>query len=289
MEDLKKEIKDIENKMQDPSFWNNKEEAQSLVTKLAELKSHLKEKSKDTGAIVSIIAGAGGADAEDFAQILFDMYRKYADKQNWPIEIIHKHLNEKKGIKSIMFEIDDKKSYNRLKNEYGVHRLVRISPFNAQKQRHTSFALVEVIPKIAKMKDIQIPQNDLRIDFSRSSGAGGQNVNKRETAVRVTHIPTGISVRIDRERSQTDNKEKAMQILYCKLLKLMQTKQAKELGQLTDKITKIEWGSQIRSYVLHPYKLVKDHRIDYEESDPINFFDGNIENMLSALEDKVEL
>ena len=194
------------------------------------------------------MAGTGGDDAEDFARMLADMYRQYAGDKDFTIYEIEKHETEKNGYKNITLEIADKKAYTLLKNETGVHRLVRISPFNAKKQRHTSFALVDVTPKLPPLQEVEIPESDLEIDFTNSGGPGGQNVNKRETAVRIKHIPSGIAIRTEQERSQAQNKELALEILPGKLFTLMKQKRVEKLRDLSfDKKTDIEWGNQIRS------------------------------------------
>lgn len=213
------------------------------------------------------------------------MYSKFAKKKGWDIYIIHEHKNDHGGYRNICFEIIGKKSYGLMKNESGVHRLVRISPFNAKKLRHTSFSLVEVLPKFSKLeeKDIVIPEKDLKIEFTRSGGPGGQNVNKRETAVRIVHIPTGLSVHASGERSQEQNREQALSLLRAKIFKKAEIeKRSIEESMKMSKGTEIEWGSQIRSYVLHPYKMVKDHRTNTETSDIDGVLDGEIDIFLEA-------
>ncbi|MFA6552288.1 MAG: PCRF domain-containing protein [Candidatus Paceibacterota bacterium] len=267
---IEEKIKELEAEMQSADFWSDKNKAQATIKELGDLKSELLGVGKyDKGdAIVTIFSGAGGDDAEDFSLMLFSMYRKYMDKQNWQIFLIHENQNDHGGFRNVTFEVKGKNAYGTLKNESGVHRLVRISPFNAQKLRHTSFSMVEVIPKFEKTAPIEIPENELEITFARSSGPGGQNVNKRETAVRIVHLPTKISVHADGERSQAANKEKALAILKGKIYKMREEERiAKEKGMQISKTTSIEWGNQIRSYVLHPYKMVKDHRTNVETSD----------------------
>jgi peptide chain release factor 2 len=210
---------------------------------------------------------------------------KYADKNNLRISFIHEHKNEHNGYRNVSFEIEGKNSYGNLKNEAGVHRLVRISPFNAKKLRHTSFSLVEVLPKFSKLeeKDFIIPETDLKIEFSRAGGPGGQNVNKRETAVRVVHVPTNISVHASGERSQEQNRERAMAILRAKIFKKAeQEKKTIEESMKKNSNTEIEWGSQIRSYVFHPYKMVKDHRTNVGTGDVDGVLAGGIDIFIEA-------
>ncbi len=297
---IEKKIEILEAEMQEPNFWLDKSLAQEKVRELQDLKMQKEGAGKyDRGnAIVSIVAGAGGDDAEDFASMLFRMYMKYADKVGWSIKIIHDNENDHGGYRNISFEIEGlsfakaSKSkvgpYGQLRNEYGVHRLVRVSPFNANSKRHTSFALVEVLPKFEKLdvKDFVIPEADLKIEFSKAGGPGGQNVNKRETAVRIIHIPTNISVHASGERSQEANRERALSLLIAKLFKKAELeKKTFEESMKTGKATDIEWGSQIRSYVLHPYKMVKDHRTGVETAKVDNVLEGDIEIFLEAEKD----
>jgi peptide chain release factor 2 len=230
---------------------------------------------------MTIFSGAGGDDSEDFSSILFQMYRKYLSKKGWSITILHQNQNDHGGFRNLTFEISGEGVYGNLKNESGVHRLVRISPFNAQKKRHTSFSMVEVIPKLPKVNDIDIPENELEVTFARSSGPGGQNVNKRETAVRLVHLPTKLSVHVETERSQAQNKEKALDILKGKIFKIREEERlAREKGMQISKTTSVEWGNQIRSYVMHPYKMVKDHRTDVETSKIDAVLDGEIDEFI---------
>lgn len=285
MNDPRKRIEEIESLMSDASFWDNKESAQNVLRELSELKEALAETEKyERGnAVMTIFSGAGGDDAEDFSRILLDMYLKYAARRGWGVSFIHQNKNERGGYRNVTIELSGKNAYGTLKNESGVHRLVRISPFNAKKQRHTSFSLVEVIPKFEKFTFVSIPPEELRVEFARSSGPGGQNVNKRETAVRLIHIPTKISVHVDSERSQADNRAQAMDILQAKLYKLKQDEQkSKERGMYISKTTDIEWGNQIRSYVVHPYKMVKDHRTDVETSNVDAVLEGELEAFIEA-------
>jgi peptide chain release factor 2 len=284
---IDKQIKKLEDKMISPDFWADKNKAQAILKELEDLKDKKEGFAKyDKGnALVTIISGAGGDDAEDFSKILLAMYMKYADKKGWEISFIHEHKNDHGGYRNVSFEIIGKNAYGMLKNEGGVHRLVRISPFNAKKLRHTSFSLVEILPKFSKLeeKDFIIPLPDLKIEFARAGGPGGQNVNKRETAVRIVHIPTNISVHASGERSQEQNRERAMSMLRAKIFKKAQEeKKTIEESMKTSKGTEIEWGSQIRSYVLHPYKMVKDHRTGVETSNVDEVLGGNIDIFVEA-------
>lgn len=284
---LEKEIAELESETQKIDFWNDKNKAQAVLKKITELKNKKEGVKKyDKGnAIVSIISGAGGDDAEDFSRMLLEMYLKYADRKAWQVSFIHEHKNEHDGYKNVSFEIEGKGVYGMLKNESGVHRLVRISPFNAKKLRHTSFSLVEVLPKFSKLeeKDFVIPDSDIKIEYSRASGPGGQNVNKRETAVRLVHIPSGLSVHANGERSQEQNRERALSILRAKIFKKAE-EEKKSFEEVYKKNynTEIEWGSQIRSYVLHPYKMVKDHRTNVETSNVDEVLRGDIDIFVEA-------
>lgn len=260
-------ITEIENAMLLPDFWADKEKAQALIKELQELKTESEGGGKydKANAIVTIFSGAGGDDSEDFSAMLVRMYFKYCERKGWGYEILHENQNDHGGYRNITFEVVGKGSYGELKNESGVHRLVRISPFNANAKRHTSFSMVEVIPKFKKGEIEPVPESEVRFEYSRSGGAGGQNVNKRETAVRVVHEPTGLAVHCSAERSQLQNKERALEILSAKLFHLKESlTEAEKEKMFISKTTKVEWGNQIRSYVLHPYKMVKDHRTGVE-------------------------
>lgn len=277
-EDIKKEIDTLEKQMQDADFWTNKVSAQNIIKRLSQLKDELlgSEKYDKGNAILSILSGAGGDDAEDFSSILLRMYLKYIERKGWEVSLIHENKNDLGGYRNVSIEIVGKDAYGTLKNESGVHRLVRISPFNAKSQRHTSFSLVEVIPKFKINDDaIEIRPEDLKIEFSKAGGPGGQNVNKRETAVRVVHLPTNLSVHVSTERSQEQNRERAIEMLKGKLFKKRREDESLEkAGMSVSKTTEIEWGSQIRSYVLHPYKQIKDHRTGFEVHDIESVLEG---------------
>ncbi|MEK7586024.1 MAG: PCRF domain-containing protein [Patescibacteria group bacterium] len=286
-ETIKKEIEALEGDMASADFWDDKDKAKSTIKKIGELKDELlgSEKYDKGNAILSVLSGAGGDDAEDFSAILLRMYMKYVEKRGWQISLIHENKNDVGGYRNVSIEVIGKGAYGALKNESGVHRLVRISPFNAKSLRHTSFSLVEVIPKIEKNNNaIEIPPDELKIEFSKSGGPGGQNVNKRETAVRIVHIPTNIAVHVTTERSQEQNRERALEILKGKLFKKRAEDEARiAQGLAVSKTTDIEWGNQIRNYVLHPYKLVKDLRTGVETSNVDSVLEsGELEAFIEA-------
>ncbi len=233
-------------------------------------------------ALLAIHAGAGGTDSQDWAAMLMRMYLRWAEKRGYQTKILDMTEGEEAGIKSVTIAVNGRDAYGYLRAEKGVHRLVRLSPFDAAHRRHTSFALVEVLPQVEEDIDIEIHPNDLRIDTYRSSGAGGQNVQKNDTAVRITHIPTGIVVSCQNERSQTQNRENAMRVLKARLLELKLQERAEKIAELKGAYQKAEWGSQIRSYVLHPYQMVKDHRTGYEVGNAQAVLDGDIDGFIEA-------
>jgi len=233
-------------------------------------------------AIISIYSGAGGVDAQDWSAMLLRMYLRFCEKHNFKTKLIEKTAGQEAGIKSAALEISGKYAYGNLRSESGVHRLVRLSPFNSNNLRQTSFALVEVMPVIEEIEEVVIDPKDLRIDVFRSSGPGGQGVNTTDSAVRITYLPTGLQVACQNERSQLQNKESAMKLLKAKLHKIYLENLETQKDQLRQKSVAVEWGSQSRSYVLHPYKLVKDHRTKLETSDAEGVLDGNLDEFIQA-------
>jgi peptide chain release factor 2 len=253
-------------------------------TKFEDLKADLKFNGPydDFDGIVSIYAGAGGTDAQDWAQMLLRMYTRYFEKCGWQTVVLDESAGDEAGIKSVTLEVSGNFAYGKLKGEHGIHRLVRLSPFNSDNLRQTSFAKVEVMPKIDKPDDLQIDEKDLKIDVFRSGGHGGQSVNTTDSAVRVTHLPTGIMVAIQNERSQLQNRETAMSILRGRLAQLQLEQHQEQLSELKGPSQSAEWGNQIRSYVLHPYKQVKDLRTRWETSDPDSVLDGDLDPLIDA-------
>lgn len=234
-------------------------------------------------AILAIHAGAGGTDSQDWAEMLQRMYLRWAEAHGFSAEILDSTPGEEAGIKSVTIAIGGKYAFGYLRSEKGVHRLVRLSPFDAAHRRHTSFSLVEVLPQVSMDEaDVEINPSDIKMDVFRSSGAGGQNVQKNATAVRLTHIPTGIVVTCQNERSQTQNREFAMRILRARLLELRTAEREEERAVLRGEYTKAEWGSQIRSYVLHPYQMVKDHRTDFQVGSAQSVLDGELDALMES-------
>jgi len=313
-------LKKLEEKTLQPDFWSNPESAAKIQQEISvlkedieaiekieieldvaedlqktekeiekqEFKIFLSGKYDKNNAILEIYSGVGGQDSQDWATMLLRMYEKYCATKNWKTNILHQSFGEaggpdgRIGTKSVTIEIKGIYVYGFLKKETGVHRLVRQSPFNAKSLRQTSFALVNVLPEIDKDFDFEIKLDDLRVDTFKSSGPGGQYVNKTESAIRITHIPTGIVVSSQSERMQQKNRENAMKILYGKIYQLKEDQHAKELKDIKGEAISASWGNQIRSYVLHPYKMVKDLRTQYETSDTESVLNGNLEKFIEA-------
>ncbi len=233
-------------------------------------------------ALLAIHAGAGGTDSQDWAEMLERMYLRWAENNKYQTEILDLTEGEEAGIKSVTISVEGPYAFGYLRPEKGVHRLVRLSPFDSSHRRHTSFALVEVLPQVEDDTSVEINANDLRIDTYRSAGAGGQNVQKNDTAVRITHLPTGLVVSCQNERSQLQNKENAMRVLKARLLEIKQQEQEEKIAEWRGEYQKAEWGSQIRSYVLHPYQMVKDHRTDYQVGNTQAVLDGDLDGFIEA-------
>ncbi len=258
-------------------------ETQALEERVEQLRlaTMLKGEYDHNDAILSLHAGAGGTEAQDWTQMLYRMYTRYCEKKGYEIKLLDLLEGDEAGIKSVSFEVSGEDVYGYLKAEKGVHRLVRISPFDASGRRHTSFASLDVMPVIENDDDIEINMDDLRIDTYRSSGAGGQHVNKTESAIRITHLPTGVVVQCQNERSQIQNRETAMKMLKSKLLEIREREQAEKQAEIAGDMKKIEWGSQIRSYVFHPYSMVKDHRTGAETGNIQSVMDGDLDMFIT--------
>lgn len=316
IDEKKKRIAEIENEMNSPAFWieesssNEKsrelrklkdsikkfdevnelveiateEEIESLLPEISELETLtlFSGKYDDHSAILNFYAGAGGDDAQDWTEMLLRMYLKWAEIHSFNAKIIDQSRGGVAGIKSAVIEVEGDFVYGKLKGESGVHRLVRQSPFNAKDLRQTSFSLVEVMPKIENNKELEINNSDLKIDTYRASGHGGQSVNTTDSAVRITHLPTGIVVTCQNERSQIQNRENAMSVLKARLAKMMEDQHKEKLSELRGESMEPEWGSQIRSYILHPYKLVKDHRTGFESKNPDDVLEGNLDGFIDS-------
>lgn len=279
------EMVDLLAEEQDEQFETEvKKEIASLSSELdnLEIKLILNDDIDDRDAILAIHAGAGGTESQDWAEMLLRMYVRWAEKHKCKVEILDTTPGDEAGIKSTTLEIRGRFAFGNLKSEKGVHRLVRLSPFDADHARHTSFALVEILPEVKELTEININSEDLKIDTFRSSGPGGQHMQKTSSAVRITHIPTGLIVSCQNQRSQLQNKEAAMRILEARLLELELEKKEQERVKLKGQHIEAGWGNQIRSYVLHPYKMVKDHRTEYEVSDPTAVLDGDIDDFIKA-------
>ncbi|MGB4076798.1 MAG: PCRF domain-containing protein [Minisyncoccia bacterium] len=277
-------IQELEALMASPDFWTDKDAAQKLVREYQSLKEGESGNPEDGGdATLAILAGAGGDDAEDFAAMLHRMYEGYATKKGWSARELHANENDHGGYRHVLLEIKGSGAYGRLKHEAGVHRLVRISPFNAKDKRQTSFVMVEVLPTLLPNAKVELKPDDLEIQFARSGGAGGQNVNKRETAVRIVHTPSGVSAHVSSERSQQANREKALELVKAKLFRIEEERrEAEAKGRSIAASTKNEWGSQRRSYVLHPYKMVKDHETGHESGNPDTILSGDLDEFIDA-------
>ena len=285
LKDLKSEIKDEElNEM----VLSIDEEIFKLKEKIDEIKISkiFKDKYSHNNAIVNIFQGAGGTESNDWTEMLFNMYIKWADEKGFKVDVLDFQKGDEVGLKSVSFLVKGENAYGYLKSEHGTHRLVRISPFDANKRRHTTFAGVEVIPEINLENDVDIDVNDLKIDTYRSGGKGGQNVNKVETAVRITHLPTNISVSCEAERSQSKNKEIAMKILKSKLLFKKEEENKEKIKELKGETIHSSWANQIRSYVMQPYSLVKDHRTNYEEGNVESVLNGNLDGFIKTYLEK---
>lgn len=337
LQQLEKELAELETKAADSSFWDDRAQAQETLQAMTDVKDKInlltdfKTKIDDAvtivklteemdstdagfleeaagiikelnmaldrfeltqllsgpydkeGAVISITAGAGGTDAQDWADMLLRMYVRWGEKQRYKTRVVEKSLGEEAGIKSATIEVEGRYAYGYLSGEKGTHRIVRQSPFNAKGLRQTSFSGVEVMPLLLEESlDVEIPEEDLDISFSRAGGKGGQNVNKVETAVRITHVPTGVTVRCTEERSQLANKIKALSRLKAKLLVIAEEQRASEIKQIRGDAVKAEWGQQIRNYVFHPYKLVKDVRTGHETSDIVSVMDGELEPFIKS-------
>lgn len=286
-ESLKKRVEDtldlisIADDSMQAELTNEIEKIEHKVDQL-ELATLLSGKYDRGNALLAIHAGAGGTDSQDWAAMLERMYLRWADRHNYQSDILDRTEGEEAGIKSVTIGISGPLAYGYLRPEKGVHRLVRLSPFDAAHRRHTSFALVEVLPELGELDEIHIPADDIKLDVYKSSGAGGQNVQKNATAVRLTHIPTGLVVTCQNERSLVQNKENALRVLKARLLAMKQEEQDEKLSELRGEYTKAEWGSQIRSYVLHPYQMVKDHRTDVEIGNTQAVLDGEIDPFIEA-------
>ncbi|MEK7602026.1 MAG: PCRF domain-containing protein [Patescibacteria group bacterium] len=279
-------LEEIEALMASPDFWADKDTAQAVVREYQSLKDggEVGDDPHDAGgSTLAVLAGAGGDDAEDFARMLRRMYEGYAGKKGWGVRELHANENDHGGFRNVLLEITGRGVYGTLKRESGVHRLVRISPFNANAKRQTSFALVEVLPMLVPGEKIVLKDDELDMQFAKSGGAGGQNVNKRETAVRIVHTPTGTSVHVSSERSQQANREKALELLQAKLYtKQKEREELEAKGRSIAANSSNEWGSQMRSYVLHPYKMVKDHETGHESHDPESVLEGDLDGFIEA-------
>ncbi len=284
MKEKIREINSLNEKLDMMSELEQSEEAKEAFDKIEKKVKLLEKQSRfsgphdKSGAILNVYSGAGGVDAQDWAGMLLKMYQKFSDGRGWDWKVLDESFGEQRGIKSASLEISGSYVYGYLKNESGVHRLVRVSPFSAKGLRHTSFALVEVLPEIKENEAVKIEPVDLKIETFKSSGPGGQHMQKTESAIRITHKPTGLAVSVQSERSQSQNRQKAMQILESRLVKKMEEAKVKKISELKPELASgIEWGNQIRSYVLNPYKMVKDHRTGVETTQIDKVLEGNLD------------
>ncbi len=284
---LEKNLTDLASLLQEKQAEELVDELEQNLLELQKIYDELKGqlylqgKYDNLSAIITINAGAGGDDAQDWAQMLERMYLRFAEKQNWPVTYLSRSSGAEAGIKSATFKVNGLDAFGYLQAEAGVHRLVRLSPYDADHARHTSFAMVEVLPALPEA-EVKIDPTELKIETYRSSGHGGQSVNTTDSAVRITHLPTGLSASCQNERSQQQNKSQALSYLYSKLQKYQESNREEERRALKGEYTEAAWGNQIRSYVLHPYKMVKDHRTNYQVSDPDKVLDGDIMEFIKA-------
>jgi len=307
IEQKQRRIEELERKMAQSDFWNDRKKAEEISEKYSSLKKEIEEFEKaesgedlkklglkallsgkydQMSAILQISAGAGGIDAQDWAEMLLRMYLRFAKNKGWKINIIDKSRGTEAGIKSATVEIQGLYAYGYLKGEAGVHRLVRQSPFSANKLRHTSFALVDITPEIEKEEEIKIPTKDLRIDTFRARGPGGQSVNTTDSAVRITHLPSKISISVQNEKSQLQNKRLAMKILKSKLLKIKKERHLADIAKIKGETKQAAWGNQIRSYVLHPYRQVKDLRTGQKSKNVEAVLNGELEPFINSYLEK---
>ena len=291
LEDLNKEVGellDITNQTIESDDESLEKDIQVKLEKLnkrfekLEFKTLLSGQYDKNSAILAIHAGTGGTDAQDWAEMLERMYLRFCESKNFKVNILDRQTANEAGIKSVIFQIQGSYAYGYLKSEAGVHRLVRISPFDAEKMRHTGFALTEVLPILEEVEDLELKEEDLEIDTFKSSGHGGQSVNTTDSAVRIKHKPTNITVSCQNERSQLQNKQTAMKILKSRLKQYQEAEQEEEKKKLRGEFSEAVWGNQIRSYVLHPYKLVKDHRTEYETQEVEDVLDGDLDRFIEA-------